>query len=309
MDRVAEPLREMGARVKTTDGHAPLVVEGPRDRPLKGIHYSAPVPSAQVKSAVLLAGLGAEGETVVTESVATRDHTERVLEALGAPIQAADGRVTLGGEFQHAGLEGDVPGDVSSAAFLTAAALITRHTMVIEGVGLNPSRIGFLGVLARMGANVRIEQQLQSLGEPSGVMEVNPSDLEGVIVSGKELPLVIDEVPALAMVAAYAKGESRFEGAGELRVKESDRLVGLAGGISELGGSAAIQGDTLIIGGGGLKGGRAHSDADHRLAMALTVGALGGKEPSHIADMTSAEISFPGFVQTMRGLGAEIELK
>ncbi len=303
MERVAEPLRLMGADVRTTGGHAPVVIRGGR---LTGIRYEVPVPSAQVKSAVLLAALSAEGDTVLVERALTRDHTERALAALGAPLRRELGVVTIG-PYQHGPLEGAVPGDVSSAAFLVAAAALTGGTVTIQGVGLNPSRTHFLEVMGRMGVRTRARPTGEVLGEPVGDLEVLPCDgLSGIVVTERDLPLVIDEVPVLAALAAHARGETSFQGAGELRLKESDRLAGLAEAISALGGEAGVLGDDLVVAGGGLRGGSADARGDHRMAMALSVAALAAAGPSQIEGAEWAEVSFPGFVDTLRLLGAEI---
>jgi 3-phosphoshikimate 1-carboxyvinyltransferase len=306
MERVAEPLRFMGADVRTTGGRPPLTVTG---GPLQGIRWTPKVPSAQVKGAVLLAGLSAEGPTEIIEPASTRDHTERALEALGAPVARDDLMVRLE-PFQHGGFEGDVPGDVSSSGFLIAAALLTGSELVLEAVGLNPSRCRFLDVMRRMGADVVARVEGASVGEPIGTLHVlGSSTLSGTVVGAGELPLLIDEVPVLAVLAAHAVGESRFEGAAELRHKETDRLSGLAECIRELGGAAAVEGDALVVAGGGLAGGRTDSRGDHRLAMALTVGALGARGPSHVEGMEWVRISFPGFVGLLRSLGASIEVR
>jgi 3-phosphoshikimate 1-carboxyvinyltransferase len=304
MDRVAEPLQKMGARVATTEGHAPIAVEGSR---LRGIRYATPVPTAQVKSAVLLAGLAAEGETTVIEAAATRDHTERALVALGAPLRVEPGGVTVE-RFQHAGFDATVPGDVSSAAFVVAAAVLTRSELTIESVGLNPTRTRFLDVVERMGVPVERRIQEEMLGEPVGVLTIRvPDALVGTRIGPDELPLVIDEVPILAVLGAFAKGETSFLGAGELRTKESDRLARLAEGLRGLGGKAADEGEDLVIAGGGLAGGRADAATDHRLAMAFAVAALGASRPSDIDGMESAAVSFPSFLETLRRLGASVE--
>ena len=272
MERVAEPLRAMGAVVTTTDGHAPLEVVG---GPLYGIVATLPVPTAQVKSAILLAGVAAEGETTVTEPAATRDHTERALAALGAPVSVEGRTVTLQGVFQHDAFTGTVPGDVSSAAFLVAAAALNGSELTVREVGLNPSRLHFLRVLERMGVRTETRPIRQELGEPVGDLWVAPgADLLGTVIEASELPLVIDEVPILAVVAAHARGETWFTGAAELRAKETDRLTGVAEGLRTLGGHAGIEGDDLVVPGLGLRGGIADSGGDHRLAMAFAVGAL-----------------------------------
>jgi 3-phosphoshikimate 1-carboxyvinyltransferase len=304
MERVAAPLREMGARVDTTAGRPPLVVRG---GPLTGIRYAMPVPSAQVKGAILLAAMTAEGATTVMEPAITRDHTERALEFLGAPVAREPGSITVG-PFQHGGFRGVVPGDPSSAAFLAGAAALTGGRLVLDAVGLNPSRTGFLEVLRRMGARVEERITGSEVGEPVGALEVDgPTRLRPAVVGPDQLPAVIDEVPLLALLAAHADGESRFEGAAELRVKESDRLSGLAQGIRELGGAAEVQGDALVVRGGGLAGGATDARGDHRLAMAFSVGSLAARVPCTVAGMEWAEVSFPGFVRTLRGLGADID--
>ncbi|GBC87660.1 3-phosphoshikimate 1-carboxyvinyltransferase [bacterium HR12] len=303
MERVARPLRAMGAVVETTDGHAPIRIRG---GPLRGISYATPVPSAQVKGAILLAGLAAEGETEVIETAPTRDHTERALAHLGAPIRIEPHRVRLSA-FQHPCFAARVPGDVSSAAFLAAAAAVTGGEVEIEAVGLNPSRTRFLAVMARMGVRVETQVEAEELGEPLGRLRVLGS---GAIlptqVPPEELPLVIDEVPVLVALAVHAEGESRFAGAGELRVKESDRLHGLATMVRSLGGHAEVQGDDLLVAGGGLGGGVAEAHGDHRMAMAATVAGLAARGAVEVEGVEAADVSFPGFVETLRRLGAEI---
>ncbi len=310
MERVAEPLRRMGAEVGTVSGRPPLVIGGGG---LTGIRYALPVPSAQVKSAILLAGLAAEGETTVVESTRTRDHTERALEHLGAPVHDAAeggvGRVVTVRRFQHEGFAGTVPGDPSAAAFLAAAAILTHAEVSVAEVGLNPTRTRFLDVLRRMGAEAESGVVRSEVGEPVGELGVAAgAGLHGATVTADELPGVIDEVPVLALVAAHAGGESRFEGGGELRVKESDRLGGLAQGIRELGGEAELRGDTLVVAGGGLRGGTTDARGDHRLAMAFVVGALAARGPCEITGVEWADVSFPGFLQTLRALGATVEV-
>ena len=304
MERVAAPLREMGADVRTTQGYPPVRIRGAT---LRGIRHRVQVPSAQVKGAVLLAGVAAEGETTIEEPAPTRDHTERALSALGGPVRREARRVTVSA-FQYEGFAARVPGDVSSAAFLVASAALTGGDLTVRGVGLNPSRTHFLDVIGRMG--VRVEQRIEGeqLGEPFGDLHVAPCDgLSGTSVTAHELPLVIDEVPMLAALAAHADGESRFEGARELKVKESDRLEGLAGAILGLGGQAGVDGEDLVVAGGGLEGGVAGSLGDHRMAMALVVAALRARGPSTVEGIEVAGVSFPGFVRTLRALGARIE--
>jgi 3-phosphoshikimate 1-carboxyvinyltransferase len=306
MERVAQPLRAMGADVTTEDGHAPLTIQG---GDLRGIRFEAEVPSAQVKSAVLLAALAADGLTTVVEPVPTRDHTERALGALGTPLRLDDAGVILDGPFQHEGFSGRVPGDPSSAAFLLAAAALTGGALTLLGVGLNPTRLAFVEVLRRMGVVVDVEPEDEELGEPVGTMRLAPGGtLRPVRVAASEVPSVIDEVPILAALAAHADGASTFEGASELRVKESDRLSVLAEGLRALGGDAADDGDDLVVGGGGLEGGSARSAGDHRMAMALTVAAVAARTPSQIDGVESAAVSFPGFFGLLASLGADVEV-
>lgn len=306
MERVAAPLREMGASVTTTQGHAPVEIFG---GPLYGITHRLPIPTAQVKGAVLLAGLAAEGETVVTEPAPTRDHTERVLAALGAPVSVDGSTITLQGVFQHDAFAGTVPGDVSSAAFLLAAAAATGSELTVTGVGLNPSRLHFLQVLERMGVRVEARIAGEELGEPVGDLWVAPgARLTGTEVTASELPLVIDEVPVLALLATQAHGETWFMGAAELRAKESDRLAGVVEGVLALGGHAGAEGDDLVVPGLGLRGGSADARGDHRLAMAFAVASLSAEAPCEISGMEAADVSFPGFVGTLRALGASLEV-
>lgn len=304
MERIAEPLRRMRASVLTHDGCAPLEIAGGS---LQGLDHELLMPSAQVKGSVLLAGLSAHGRTRVFEPAPTRDHTERALSHLGAPVVLGDGVVSVRA-YQHSGFAGSVPGDVSSAAFLVSAAALTGQELTIEGVGLNPTRTHFLTVMERMGITVDRRGREDQLGEPVGELHVAPCEgLRGTTIEARELPLVIDEVPVLAALATHAAGESWFREAGELRVKESDRLRGVAEGLRSLGGHAAAQGDDLVVAGGGLEGGRADARGDHRMAMALVVAALGARSPVEVDGVEAADVSFPGFVETLRSLGARIE--
>lgn len=303
MERVARPLRAMGAEVTTSEGRPPIRVSGGS---LQGILWALEVPSAQVKGCILLAGSAAEGETTVVEPVATRDHTERALAALGGPVRTRDGTVGVSA-FQHEGFEASVPGDVSSAAFLVAGAALTESQLLIRGVGLNPTRTRFLDVMGRMGVSVDQRATEDRLGEPEGEILVRPSaGLVGTEVAAGEISLLLDEVPVLAVLAAHAEGETRFRGAGELRVKESDRLTGIAEGIRGLGGLAAVEGNDLVVGGGGLTGGFCHARGDHRMAMAFAVGALRARSSCEIEGMESADVSFPGFLPTVVRLGVRV---
>jgi 3-phosphoshikimate 1-carboxyvinyltransferase len=306
MDRVAAPLRAMGAAVETADGHPPITVVGGA---LHGISHELPVASASVKGAVLFAAAAASGPTAVRSPAATRDHTERAFAALGAPVRFDGVLVELRSGFEHEGFAASVPGDVSSAAFLVAAAALTGSALTITDLGLNPSRLTFLRVMERMGVSTDATIEREELGEPVGRLYVAASDgIRPTDVTPDELPLVIDEVPVLALLAAHAPGDTWFLGAGELRVKESDRLRALAQGIRALGGHAADEGNDLVVAGGGLRGGTAEAEGDHRMAMSLAVGALAAAGPSEVRGMETAEVSFPGFVRTLRDLGAAIEV-
>lgn len=302
MERIAEPLRRMGATVETADGRPPISLRGST---LRAIRHAPSTPSAQVKGAVLLAGVAAEGTTTVVEPVATRDHTERALAHLGGPVRVAgDGEVSVEA-FGHEGFSARVPGDVSSAAFLVAAAALTGGGLTIERIGLNRSRTAFLAVMERMGVHTRTRIGDTELGEPVGELEVLPCEgLRGTTVDPSELPLVIDEVPVLTALAAHASGETWFLGAAELRVKESDRLGGLARAVRALGGEAAAETDDLVVAGGGLAGGRVDAGGDHRMAMALCVAGLAARSAVEVEGIEAADVSFPGFVETLRALGA-----
>ena len=305
MERVAEPLRRMGADVRTSDGRPPVTVRGSS---LAGIDFTSPVPSAQVKSAVLLAGVAASGVTTVREPLPTRDHTERALQALGVPIDLRTGTASVR-RFQHEGFAGSVPGDPSTAAFLVAAAALTGSPLEIHGLALNPTRTHFLEVLGRMGVRTESRIEDHQLGEPVGGLFVAPCDgLTPVRVEPHELPLVVDEVPVLAAIAAHAPGESWFLGAEELRLKESDRLQAIAAGIRELGGHAADEGMDLVVAGGGLEGGRTDARGDHRIALSLAVAALAARAPCEIDGFESADVSFPGAAGVIRELGGRVEV-
>jgi 3-phosphoshikimate 1-carboxyvinyltransferase len=261
-----------------------------------------------VKGAVLLAGLDADDSTSVEEPVATRDHTERAIRALGGPVRIEDSTITVR-RFQHEGFRARVPGDPSSAAFLVAAAALTGSEFTVAGVGLNPSRLWFLRVMERMGIPTERRVEREELGEPVGDLWVGRCpELRSVVVDADELPLVIDEVPVLAALAAHAPAESRFMGGGELRWKESDRLAAISRGMRALGGDASVEGDDLVLAGGGLTGGVASSFGDHRIAMALTVGGLASRRPVEIDGMEAADVSFPGFTPLLIASGAGIEV-
>jgi 3-phosphoshikimate 1-carboxyvinyltransferase len=302
MRRVADPLSLMGARIDTTGGCLPVTVAG---RPLRGIAYETPIPSAQVKSAVLLAGLHAEGVTVVTESRQTRDHTERALAAFGADVSVEPLRVSVAGGRPLVAADITVPGDPSSAAFWAAAAAgIPGASVVLDGVGVNPSRTAFLGVLERMGAGVEVRLDDKSGDEPLGSLTVRHASLRPVAIEPFEVPGLIDELPALAALATHGGGLS-VTGAGELRVKESDRIAALVAGLRGLGADVEEFSDGFRVScEGRLTGGVADAAGDHRLAMAFAVAALGARGDSHIRGAEAVAVSYPGFFETLERLCA-----
>lgn len=302
MRRVADPLGLMGARIATTNGCLPATVTGSR---LRAVTYEMTIPSAQVKSAVLLAGLQADGVTVVVEPQATRDHTERALAAFGAEVTVEGPRISVRGGSALAAADISVPGDPSSAAFWAAAAAGIRDaSIVIEGVGLNPSRTSFLGVLERMGARVEVRADEGTGPEPVGTISVTHAGLRPVEIRPAEVPGLIDELPALAALATYG-GSLSVAGAGELRVKESDRIASLVAGLRALGADAEEHADGFrVTGGRRLAGGAADAAGDHRLAMAFAIAALGADGPSLVRGAASVAVSYPGFFETLERLCA-----
>lgn len=311
MRRVLAPLKQMGLDVEDDKETLPLALRGCAD--LIPIEYTTPVPSAQVKSAVLLAGLCASGETTVVEREATRDHTERMLRHFGAEVSTAkrDGgtAITVRGDAELQGRDVTVPGDPSSAAFLTAAALIAPQSDVtIEGVLVNETRTGFYLTLSEMGADVTFLNRREDGGEPIADIRVRHSRLNGVRVPAARAPSMIDEYPVLAALSAHAAGETRMDGLAELKVKESDRLAATAAGLQANGVATRIDGDSLIVQGGGVRGGgMVATHMDHRIAMAFLVMGLGADRPVAVDDVTYVATSFPEFLGLMEKLGAQFE--
>ena len=314
MQRVIQPLTEMGARFTArSGGRLPLAVIGAGE-PMP-VTYTMTVPSAQVKSAILLAALNTPGMTTVIEPEASRDHTERMLADFGATIETeagpGDGRtIRLTGEPELYGRTIVVPGDISSAAFAIVAALITEgSSIVIQGVGVNPLRTGLLETLAEMGAAVSMTETGSAGREPVADLTVRSGPLQGVVVPKQRVPSMIDEIPILAVAAACAHGETRLEGLGELRVKESDRLAAMARGLGQCGVAVEHGPDWLVIeGAGGPPQGKASITValDHRIAMAFLVLGCASAEPVAIDDAAAIGTSFPGFVTLMNRLGADI---
>ncbi|MFZ5862778.1 MAG: 3-phosphoshikimate 1-carboxyvinyltransferase [Nitrospirota bacterium] len=298
MARVVEPLRAMGAMiVGREDGRlAPLTVAGRR---LKAGEFRLPVASAQVKSAILLAGLGAEGRTAVYEPSASRDHTERMLRAFGVPVSIDGGAVAVTGPVNLTGATVDVPGDISSAAFLIAAALLVPGSeLEIGRVGVNPTRTGLLDVLASMGASVKLGNAREVSGEPTASLTVRTTRLRGATIKGSLVPRAIDEFPILCVLAAFAEGETIIDDAGELRVKESDRIRVMAEELAKMGIRVEERPAGMrIVGPQRAAGARCSSHGDHRIAMALAVAALRATGPTTIDDVECVGTSFPGFFE------------
>jgi len=302
MRRITEPLVMMGASIDTTDGHAPLTVHG---RPLTAVHYTQTVPSAQVKSSILLAGLHADGTTSVTEPARTRDHTERALKAFGFEADTEGLTISLRGQQTGSGQSLAVPGDFSSAAFwMVAAAALPGSSITIEDVGLNPTRTALVRVLREFGANVDLRETAQAAGEPIGTIIVTGERTGSVHITPEDVPQLIDELPAIAALASHS-GEVRVDGAQELRVKESDRIAALVAGFRALGIHADERPDGFTIHGAGAPtGGVAHAAGDHRLAMAFAIAALAAQTPSRIDGADAVAVSYPGFFETLDRLVA-----
>jgi 3-phosphoshikimate 1-carboxyvinyltransferase len=314
MRRILDPLELMGARVIETaeGGRLPVILQGARDP--APIEYEAPVPSAQLKSAVLLAGLAAPGITTVVENEATRDHTEKMLSHFGARLKiAAHGdhgrRIALEGQPELQAAPVTVPADPSSAAFPLVAALIAAGSdVILDGVMTNPLRAGLLTSLREMGAAIEVLEQRNEGGETVADLRVRGSALKGIEVPPERAPSMIDEYPILAVAAAFAEGPTRMRGLKELRVKESDRLAGTAAMLRVNGVTVEIDGDDLIVHGKGRAagGGLVATHMDHRIAMSALVMGVASDEPVRVDDMAFIATSFPGFVAMMRGLGADL---
>ena len=310
MGRIVEPLRQMGAQITSRDGRAPLTI---RPATLHGISYRMPVASAQVKSAILLAGLYADGDTRVYQPGPARDHTERLLQAMGAPLTVADDWITLAGaaagERSLAPLDLAVPGDVSSAAFpLVAAALVPHSDVTVQMAGLNETRTGLLALLREMGVSLTAANEGTTAGEPAGDLTVRFDELHGAAAGGEVVVRAIDEFPIWAVAATQAAGTSTLRDAAELRVKEVDRISVLAGELRRMGAEVTEREDGFSIEGPvRLEGAEVNSHGDHRLGMALAVAGLVAAGPTHVRDAGCIADSFPGFVETMRALGARME--
>jgi 3-phosphoshikimate 1-carboxyvinyltransferase len=302
-ERIAVPLRQMGARVETTDGHAPVAIEG---APLAPIRYELPVASAQVKSAILLAGLYAEGgPTTVVEPLPARDHTERMLRALGVRVERRGDAVSLWPVDRLPPLDVEIAGDFSSAApFVLAATLLSGSELLVHGVNVNPLRTGFLDVLERMGANVALFDRRSLGGEPVADLEVRSAALVATTIGAAEVPRLVDELPLVALAAAMARGETVVTGAEDLRAKETDRIETVVSGLRGLGAHVTALPDGFRVRGvpTRLRGGRFDSHGDHRLAMLGALAGLVSREGAEVADAESAAVSFPGFFELLDGV-------
>jgi 3-phosphoshikimate 1-carboxyvinyltransferase len=336
MERVAVPLRSMGADITTHNDCPPVEIRGGAN--LRAIKYELPVASAQVKSALLLAGLYASGRTRVVEPAITRDHTERMLRAFGVEVLRSKKAIALEGGQALQGTDIDVPGDFSSAAFfMVAGCLAADSGLILRGVGMNPTRTGLLDLLRRMGADIRVHKRPEAgtvsatgtrravileagpsteatssitAAEPVADVEVRASRLKGIKVPESLVPLAIDELPVFFVAAACAQGETLVRGALELRVKESDRLAVMAEGLAKLGVKLELLPDGIWIkGGNGFTGGQVDSHGDHRAAMSFAVAAVRAQDPIEISDVANVATSFPGFVEAATGVGIGVAVK
>lgn len=309
MERIAKPLRQMGAMIQTTGekGTPPVSIKG--NQALKGITYDMPVASAQVKSGVLLAGLWAEGETVVTEPAPTRDHSERMLRGFGYEVKTEGSTIRIRGGGKLTATNIDVPADISSAAFFMVGASIAPNAdVILEHVGINPTRIGVINILRAMGGDLTLLNEREVGGEPVADIRVRSAKLKGIQINEADVPLAIDEFPSLFIAAACAEGTTVLTGAEELRVKESDRIQVMADGLITLGIDAQPTPDGMIIKGGQMGGGKVVSHGDHRIAMSFAIAALRANGTIEIEDCANVATSFPLFVELARGAGLKIKV-
>jgi len=309
MERVAKPLRDMGAVVETAEGgRPPLTLRGGQS--LKAIDYVLPMASAQVKSCVLLAGLYAEGETRTTEPAPTRDHSERMLRGFGYSVDVAGPVAKLQGGGRLTAVHIDVPADISSAAFFMVAASITPNAdLTLEHVGINPTRVGVINILRAMGGDITVFNEREVGGEPVADIRIRHAQLKGINIPEDQVPLAIDEFPVLFVAAACAEGQTVLTGAEELRVKESDRIQVMADGLQAMGISAVPTDDGIVIQGGQITGATVASHHDHRIAMSFAVASLRATDPIRVTGCDNVATSFPNFVNLAAGLGMNIEVQ
>ncbi|WP_298635373.1 bifunctional prephenate dehydrogenase/3-phosphoshikimate 1-carboxyvinyltransferase [uncultured Umboniibacter sp.] len=310
MRRVTVPLAEMGAAISTAEDGTPPVRIAKSVQGLQGIHYELPIASAQVKSALLLAGLYADGTTTVVEPAPTRDHTERMLRGFGYPVETNGDTISLVGGGRLTACDIDVPADISSSAFFLVAAAITPGSdLWLRHVGVNPTRIGVINILRAMGANISVENERSVGGEPVADLHIQYAPLKGIDIPEDQVPLAIDEFPVLFIAAACAEGKTVLTGAEELRVKESDRIQVMADGLQALGVNATATPDGMIIHGGPIGGGEVVSHDDHRIAMAFSVASLRANDDIVIRDCENVATSFPNFVELCASVGKAIEIE
>lgn len=305
MKRVIGPLTQMGARIESNDGRAPLNILPHQN--LHGIRYESPVASAQVKSGILLAGLYAKGRTEVTEPEASRDHTERMLRAFGVQVDARPGYAALEGGQSLRAAQIQVPADISSAAFyMVGAAIVPGSDIILVDVGINPTRTGIIDVLRAMGAQIELTNLRQFGDEPVADIRVRGGELRGIRIGKELVAAAIDEFPIIFIAAAFARGETLVEGAEELRVKESDRIQSMCDGLRALGISALARPDGMRVLGGRMHGGQVDSRGDHRIAMSFSIAALRAEQPIRILDCDNVNTSFPGFAALARQSGLRL---
>ncbi len=309
MRRILDPLKTMGAVIEgQEDGTPPINVHG--GQALQGINYKMPMASAQVKSCLLFAGMYAAGETAITEPGVTRDHSERMLEAFGYPVKHCGPQVRIKGGGSLTATDIKVPGDISSAAFFMVGACIAKNSeLILNNVGLNPTRLGVINILRIMGANLEIIEERFNGHEPVADIRIRSSQLRGVDIPLEQVPLAIDEFPALFIAAACAEGVTVLRGAEELRVKESDRIRSMANGLRAIGITCKSRPDGIIIQGGQIEGGEVNSFGDHRVAMAFAMASLASEQPIQIENCANVATSFPDFVNISRGVGLRIDTK
>ena len=309
MKRITQPLQQMGARIEAQAGRCPLRIKPAR---LHGIEYAMPVASGQVKSAVLLAGLYAEGTTTVLQPGPARDHTERILQAMGAPVEGIESsRVSIAPADRLKPLDITVPGDFSSAAFLLVAGLLVADSdLTLRGINLNPTRIGLLDVLIEMGAQIEVQERGLEAGEPIADLRVRTSELRGIEIGGEVVVRMIDEFPILMVAALNAGGTTTVRDAQELRVKETDRIAVMAQELGRMGAQIDERADGFrIVGRQHLKGAVVDGHDDHRIAMSMTIAGLTAQGETLVQDAACAGDSFPGFAETLRAVGAELALE
>jgi 3-phosphoshikimate 1-carboxyvinyltransferase len=305
MKRVTDPLAEMGASIDSTDGKPPLTIHG--GSKLKAIDYVLPMASAQVKSCLLLAAMYAEGKTSVTEPAPTRDHTERMLQGMGYPVEVNGSTIAIQGGGKLTATEIDVPADISSATFfMVGAAIAPGSDVTLQHVGINPTRIGVINILQAMGADISLSNEKVTGGEPVADIRVRYAPLKGITIPEDQVPLAIDEFPALFIAAACAEGQTVLTGAEELRVKESDRIQVMADGLITLGVDAKPTADGIVINGGVLGSGEVDSHGDHRIAMSFAMAGLQAGGTIVINDCANVATSFPGFVDLATAAGLDV---